>query len=128
MLYSLSGKIIHGKGLGHRHGMPTANMEYDGSDIPLGVYAGIATVGGSSYYAITNVGTRPSVDSSSRITIETLLLSYEGDLYGMTMKLDLYYFLRPIMKFEGGIEAVRNQLEKDSRSCLEYFKRNNISI
>lgn len=127
MLYSISGTVVHGKGLGHRHGMPTANLEDAGIDIPFGVYAGIATVGGRSYYCITNVGNRPSVDSSEKVTIESLLLDFAGDIYGRTMRVDLYSYLRPTMRFEGGIEAVRRQLEKDSQAALEYFRKNDIA-
>ena len=51
---------------------------------------------GQTYRAVTNVGTRPSVDSDSRKTVESLLLDYRGDLYGKEMALTFYRRLRGI--------------------------------
>ena len=61
----LTGTIVHGKGLGHTVGMPTANLRCDeGSALPeAGVYASRLEVDGQTYFGVTNVGTRPSVDS-----------------------------------------------------------------
>ncbi|MCR5732241.1 MAG: riboflavin kinase [Sphaerochaetaceae bacterium] len=128
MLYSITGPVVHGKGLGHRHMMPTANQEYTDTRIPFGVYGGICHAGGKNYYCITNIGQRPSIDDSGMITIESLLLDFEGDLYGMTITVDLYFYIRPIMKFPGGIEDVKKQLEKDSLTALEYFRKNGIEL
>lgn len=128
MKYILEGKVIHGKGLGHRHGMPTANLDIEKTDIPFGVYAGIAKVDDTSYYCVTNVGTRPSVDDSKKMTLESLLINFDSDIYGKTLKIELYHFLRPIMKFEGGIEDVKKQLRFDIEAALEYFRENKISL
>ena len=80
----LRGRVIHGKGLGRTVGMPTANLDVSkSSEIPPeGVYASIAHVRSGSYYAVTNIGTRPSVDSSPRLTIETNIMDFDEDIYG----------------------------------------------
>ena len=53
----LTGTIVHGKGLGHTVGMPTANLRCDeGSALPeAGVYASLLEVDGQTYFGVTNV-------------------------------------------------------------------------
>ena len=124
MLYTVIEKVIHGKGLGHKHGMPTINQEYKGNIKP-GVYGGIAIINGINKYCVTNVGTRPSVDDSSTITIETHIIDHNGNLYGQVVEVDLYFYLRDIIKFNGGIEDVKKQIEKDITKTIELFNKTN---
>ena len=111
----LKGTVVHGKGEGHRHGMPTANLSPEpGTELPAeGVYGGYALVKGEKKLCLTNVGPRPSADSSPEITVETLVLDFSGDLYGEEMALELRCLLRPVICFAGGLEEVRRQLRRD---------------
>ncbi len=110
----LRGRVIHGKGLGRTVGMPTANLDVSkSSEIPPeGVYASIARVRSDSYYAVTNIGTRPSVDSSPRLTIETNIMDFDEDIYGEDMVVEIMAYLRPIRKMDG-IEEVKKQVDED---------------
>ena len=110
----LRGRVIHGKGLGRTVGMPTANLDVSkSSEIPPeGVYASIARVRSGSYYAVTNIGTRPSVDSSLSLTIETNIMDFDEDIYGEDMVVEIMAYLRPIRKMDG-IEEVKKQVDED---------------
>ena len=123
-LYRLRGTVVHGKGKGHTVGMPTANLQPSpGQTLPEeGVYAALAEVEGQTYRAVTNVGTRPSVDSDSRETVESLLLGYTGDLYGKEMELAFYRRLRGIEKFPS-LQAVKEQVDRDSMAVNDFFDR-----
>ncbi len=112
--YILTGKIEHGKGLGKTVGMPTANLKVcDETKLPEhGVYATRMIVDGKSYKSVTNIGTRPSVDGENRVTVETFVIDFDGDIYGEDVQLEVHQFLRPIQKFQG-IEAVWEQVKKD---------------
>ena len=123
-LYRLRGTVVHGKGKGHTVGMPTANLQPSpGQVLPEeGVYAALAEVEGQTYRAVTNVGTRPSVDSDSRQTVESLLLGYTGDLYGKEMKLTFYRYLRGIRKFPS-LQAVKEQADRDRLAVNDFFDR-----
>ena len=91
----LTGVVIHGQGKGGPAGFPTANLCRDaGEALPEnGVYAALARLeDGKTYLGVTNVGTRPTADDSARVTIETLLIGYAGDLYGRRMTLDIVGF------------------------------------
>ena len=121
-LCRLRGTVVHGKGKGHTVGMPTANLQPDGGQaLPApGVYAALAEVEGQTYRAVTNVGRRPSVDSDSRQTVESLLLGYQGNLYGKKMKLTFYRYLRGIRKFPS-LQAVKEQVDRDRLAVNDFF-------
>lgn len=122
-LYTLTGKIIHGKGNGRKVGMPTANLQYEKvQNLPKpGVYGVMAYIDGMGYEGVTNVGTRPSIDDDTTITVETYIPGMDLDLYGKTMKVEFYIFLREICKFDS-LEAVKKQVEKDVCRTKEYFR------
>lgn len=112
--YIMLGKVVHGKALGRTVGMPTANLKIYGSKRrpPNGVYATCTVVENRRYPGVTNVGTRPSVDDSSDITIETMLADFDQDIYGEKVMTEFHFFLRGIRKFDG-IGAVWQQVQKD---------------
>ena len=120
--YILTGKIEHGKGLGRTVGMPTANLKIDTNcKLPEhGVYATCMVVDGKVYHSVTNIGTRPSVDRESRVTVETFVIDFEGDIYGENVRLEVYQYLRPIQKFQG-IEEVWEQVKKDIENAKKYL-------
>ncbi len=120
--YILTGEIEHGKGLGRTVGMPTANLKIDANCIlpEHGVYATRMVVDGKAYHSVTNIGTRPSVDGESRVTIETFVIDFEGDIYGENVRLEVYQYLRPIQKFQG-IEEVWEQVKKDVENAKKYL-------
>ena len=62
---------------------------------------------GSSYAAVTNVGTRPTVNNGSDLTVESWMLDFEGDLYGQSIRVEFYRRLRDEIRFDfvGGAEA-----------------------
>jgi len=110
----LSGKVLHGKGLGHTMGIPTANLELPQYLVQpkFGVYACTVTFDGKLYAAVTNIGTRPTVEGDS-VTVEPWILDFEGDLYGKHICLAFHKFLRPEQKFSS-LEELKEQIEKDA--------------
>lgn len=118
--YIMLGKVVHGKALGRTVGMPTANLKIYGSKRkpPNGVYATCTEVESRRYPGVTNVGTRPSVDDSSDITIETMLADFDQNIYGEKVMTEFRSFIRGIRKFDG-IEAVWRQVQKDLKQVKE---------
>ena len=111
----LRGVVVRGKGKGHLHGMPTANLAVEpGTVLPKeGVYAARVHLRGEEYAGLTNVGRRPSDDDMPHITVETYILDFSGDIYGEMLTLELLHYLRGIRRFEGGLDELREQLKKD---------------
>lgn len=121
-LFTISGKIVHGKGKGKTVGMPTANLEWnDIVDLPeLGVYASKIQIEDKWYIGITNVGFRPSVDNEKNVTIETFILDFHKDIYEYTIVLELYMFIRKTSKMKS-LDEVWEQVKKDSESVRNFF-------
>ena len=110
----LSGEVVHGKALGRKLGVPTANLRLpEGLAVPkFGVYACSCLIDGVRYPAVTNLGTRPTVEGSN-ITVEPWILDYSGDLYGRRIILEFHYFLRPEMKFPS-LEALKEEIHRNA--------------
>ena len=119
----LTGTIVHGKGLGHTVGMPTANLRCDeGSALPeAGVYASLLEVDGQTYFGVTNVGTRPTVSDSDRVSVETYLLGFEGDLYGQELRVEFCRRLRGEQRFDT-LEALRQEKQRNIQQAEAYFE------
>ena len=118
----LSGTVVHGKALGRKLGVPTANLKMpEGLAMPrFGVYACSCIIDGKRYPAVTNLGTRPTVEGSG-ITVEPWILDYSGDLYGREITLEFHYFLRPEKKFPS-LEALKEEIHRNAEETRNYLK------
>ena len=118
----LSGQVVHGRALGRKLGIPTANLRLpEGLAIPkFGVYACSCLVDGVRYPAVTNLGTRPTVEGR-HITVEPWILDYSGDLYGREIILEFHYFLRPERKFPT-LEALQAEIRRNAEETRKYLK------
>lgn len=117
----LSGTVVHGRRLGSRLGVPTANLRLPPELVApkFGVYACKCRLEDGIYPAVTNLGVRPTVEGH-HITVESWILDYQGDLYGKELTLEFYAFLRPERKFDS-LEGLKEQILQDetqARRCL----------
>ena len=119
--HRFTGKVVHGRGLGRTIGIPTANLRLPEELVTpaFGVYACRAWVGSNYYAAVTNIGTRPTVDGQG-VTVEPWILDFTGDLYGKEVTLEFYKFLRPEQKFES-LDGLKTQIEKDAEETHKIF-------
>ena len=117
----LTGTVISGRKLGRTIGIPTANLNLpEGLLIPrLGVYACLAVIDGEKHPAVTNIGTRPTVEGH-HITVEPWILDFDGDLYGKTLTLEFYKFLRPEQKFPD-LAALQAEIRKNGEETRNFF-------
>jgi len=114
----ISGVVVHGKGHGHLHDMPTANLQpYPGEVLPRhGVWSTYAYVDGKRYNAMTHIGLRPSDDDSPEITVETLILDgFNSDIYAHELTLEFREFVRETIKFQN-LDQLKEQIASDSSS------------
>ncbi len=120
----LSGTVISGRQLGRTLGIPTANLALpeDTVMLPFGVYACKAIAEGKEYIAVTNIGNRPTV-GGHRITVEPWLLDFDGDLYGKTLTLSFYTFLRPEKKFPS-LDELKEEIAKNAAETRKFFENN----
>ena len=121
--HTLSGTVRHGRGLGSSRLFPTANLIVPPHVlIPShGVYATLAYLSdGRCCPAVTNVGTRPTVDNGHDVTVEASLLDFDGNLYGQPLRLEFYTHLRDEIRFDS-LDALKAQIARDAQSVRDYF-------
>ncbi|MDR1299422.1 MAG: riboflavin biosynthesis protein RibF [Oscillospiraceae bacterium] len=119
----LSDFVRYGYRLGRAIGTPTINMCFaDGVLVPAhGVYATRVIIGdGVERTGVTNVGTRPTVSDSDKVTAETHILGYQGNLYGKTVRIEFYGRMRAERQFSG-VEELKGQISRDCRSVADFF-------
>ena len=118
----LHGPVIHGNHVGATLGFPTANLALPPELVPLagGVYATQVFFGSQSYFAVTNVGTHPTVGRSCQTLVESSLLAFSGDLYGREIRGEFYKHLRPEKTFSS-LAALQAAIARDTRQTQDFF-------
>jgi riboflavin kinase/FMN adenylyltransferase len=121
--YFLDGIVMRGDQRGRTLGFPTANLCTENELLPPhGVYATTTRVGETVMASVTNIGTRPTVDSSGRTAIETHIFDLDQDLYGASIRVGFVQRLRDERAFES-LELLRAQIDADCRRARVLFGR-----
>ena len=112
--YMMSGAVIHGLGIGRKLGFRTMNIKLSDSYVlpKFGVYKTIAYIEGIPHRSITNVGVKPTVDDSAKVSIEIHVENYAEENYSESIQLEFLDFVRPEMKFSS-IEELKAQIASD---------------
>lgn len=121
--YAMCAKVISGEQIGKSIGVPTGNLEL-GPDKFLpkrGVYATIAHLREKDYPAVTNVGVRPTFSEQEIVSVETLILDFNDDIYGEELRVEFIQCLRPEQKFDS-VQALTQQIEKDKLITRRIFE------
>ena len=116
--YELYGVVVAGNRLGRTIGFPTANMQlYEPLKlVPAnGVYAVEVEVDGRNFRGMCNIGVRPTVGGSAQ-TIETHILDFDEDIYGLPIGLRFLRRIRDERKFPS-LDALKEQLARDALIC-----------
>lgn len=114
--YAVSGTVLHGRGVGHTLGFPTANIDLSKTRKMLpkeGVYA--VRIG--NHTGMANLGKAPTFGVEKPL-LEVHLLDFNGDLYGQTVTVEFVHRLRDIVQFQNP-EALKAQLQIDLKACRE---------
>jgi riboflavin kinase/FMN adenylyltransferase len=116
--YSLTGVVVAGNRMGRTIGFPTANLRlYEPLKLvpARGVYVVEAEVLGKKYRGMTDIGTRPTVGGTFP-TIETHILDFDEDIYGLPLTITFLRRLRDEIHFPS-LEALKQQLILDREAC-----------
>jgi len=128
--YGLEGAVVEGRRIGRTLGFPTANIRlYE----PLkllpedGVYVVWAEYGGRTLRGITNIGMRPTIDDGNERSIETHLLDFNEDIYGLSLKIEFVARLRGEQRFDS-LEMLKEQISKDKENCYKLMPDMNTDL
>ena len=120
--YLVKGTVQHGRKLGRKLGMPTVNLIPEDKKLlpPPGVYFSRTVCEGRTYFGMTNVGYKPTVDGSF-LGAETYLFGTNQDMYEKELEVSLMKFRRQERKFDS-VEELKAQMQKDIQAGKEYFR------
>ena len=121
--YHLDGTVVKGDRRGTEIGFPTANLCTDnGLMPPNGVYATTTRVRGIVYPSATNIGIRPTVDQTGRMTVESHIFNFSRDLYGASIQIGFVQRLRDERVFES-LDLLKAQIAADCARARGLFAR-----
>ncbi len=121
--HTLEDTVRSGYHLGAKMGAPTINMKLpEGVLVPrFGVYATkVFLDDGTEHVAVTNVGVRPTVSDENRVSVESFIIDFSGNLYDRHVRLELHSFLRPEKKFASQ-EELAAQIKLDTENARKFF-------
>jgi len=119
--YSVTGKVVHGRGLGRSLGFPTANiMPQDPFKlIPAdGVYAVEVLIDNKRLHGMLSIGFNPTVNKNLNArSIEVNIFDLDKDLYGHSVTVIFRFRLRDEKKFDRW-ELLSEQMKLDRESAM----------
>ena len=119
--------VEHGDARGRTMGFPTANMHLDEAHgLAFGIYAVRVAIlrGGqveSCHDGVANFGIRPMY-RIARPLLEAHLFDFDGDLYGLTLRVSFVAFLRPEASF-ASLDALIAQIGEDARQAKDVLRQ-----
>lgn len=123
--YSLYGVVVLGTMIGRKLGFPTANMQlYE----PLklvpgnGVYTVKVYVNDEEYWGVCNIGNRPTIGKNNATTIETHILGFDEDIYGLDIRIKFVNRIRDEQKFES-LEELKRQIGFDKDYVRQFMNK-----
>ena len=110
--YFVEGEVVKGAQRGRMLGFPTANIALDASNrLRHGVYAVTLEARETLHWGVASFGKRPTFDDGPPL-LEVFVFDFDGDLYGETVEVAFYDFLRGEEKF-ASVEALIAQMHAD---------------
>lgn len=125
--FRIDGTVTQGRRVGRSMNFPTANIVPDRRfALPSpGVYATVARTSidpEKSYPGITNVGNNPTFNGvAGRVSIETNLIGFRGDLYGRELSVEFIEKTRGEIRFSSKRELAA-QIASDAADRIKMFE------
>ena len=112
--WTIRGTIGKGAQIGRTLGYPTANMRLEPESLLAhGIYAvRLRRADGSLHDGVASFGRRPTFDDGAAL-FETFLFDFSGDLYGETVDVSIFGFLRGEERFDSA-QALVAQMDRDA--------------
>jgi riboflavin kinase/FMN adenylyltransferase len=122
--YSISGRVVHGDGMGRKLGFPTANVQMKHNRPPLtGIFAvELAGVGGRPLRGVASLGVRPTVRQQGAPVLEVHLFDYDAELYGRHVRVSFLHKFRDEEKYSD-LATLTRQIALDVENAKAYFHR-----
>lgn len=122
--YSITGRVVHGDGVGRKLGYPTANIQLKHKRPPL---SGIFVVEAHSdrmgvLQGVASLGVRPTLKHDGKPVLEVHLFEFEQDIYGKTLRVEFLQKRRDEQKFPD-VGTLTRQIALDVENAKKWFEQ-----
>ena len=122
--YSISGRVVHGDGVGRKLGYPTANIQIKHNRPPLsGIFVVEAHAEGLGILqGVASLGVRPTLKHQARPILEVHLFEFKQDIYGKRLRVEFLQKRRDEQKFPD-VGALTRQIALDVENAKKWFEQ-----
>ena len=122
--YSISGRVVHGDGMGKKLGFPTANIQLKHNRPPLsGIYVVNAHAEGLGVLqGVASLGVRPTVKHDDKPVLEVYLFEFSQQIYGKHLRVEFLQKLRDEEKYPD-VATLTRQIALDVERAKEWFEQ-----
>jgi riboflavin kinase / FMN adenylyltransferase len=122
--YSISGRVVHGDGMGKKIGFPTANIQLKHNRPPLSgifvVQAHVEELG--VMQGAASLGVRPTVKQDMKHVLEVHLFEFSQRIYGKHLRIEFLQKLRDEEKYPD-VATLTRQITKDVEHAKKWFEQ-----
>ncbi len=122
--YSISGRVVHGDGVGRKLGYPTANIQMKHNRPPLsGIFVVEAHIEGMGVLqGVASLGVRPTLKKDGRPLLEVHLFEFKQTIYGKRLRVEFLQKRRDEQKFPN-VETLTRQIALDVDNAQKWFEQ-----
>ena len=124
--YSMSGRVVHGDGVGKKLGFPTANIQLKHNFPPLSGIFVVRVTGDDmpSMQGVASLGVRPTVSNNGKPVLEVHIFNFFNEIYNKHLRVDFVHKLRDEEKYPN-LESLTRQIALDVQNTKHWFAKNN---
>jgi len=122
--YSISGRVVHGDGMGRKLGFPTANIQLKHNLPPLsGIFVVQAHAEGLGVLqGVSSLGVRPTLKQDAKQVLEVHLFEFAQQIYGKHLRVEFLQKLRDEEKYPD-IETLQRHIALDVENAKRWFEQ-----
>lgn len=124
--YSMSGRVVHGDGVGKKLGFPTANIQLKHNFPPLSGIFVVRITGDNmpSMQGVASLGVRPTVSNNGKPVLEAHIFNFSNEIYNKHLRIEFLHKLRDEEKYPN-LESLTRQIALDVQDAKRWFAKNN---
>ena len=122
--YSISGRVVHGDGMGKQIGYPTANIQLKHNRPPLyGIFVvRVHAEGMGVLQGVASLGVRPTVRHDDKPVLEVHLFEFAQQIYGKHLRVEFLHKLRDEEKYPD-VQTLTRQIALDVNDAKKWFEQ-----
>lgn len=120
--YSISGRVVHGDGVGCKLGFPTANIQLKHNIPPVhGIFVVLVHAEGLGVLqGVASLGVRPTVRNDAKSVLEVHLFEFKQQIYGNHLRVEFLQKLRDEEKYPD-VNVLTRQIALDVEQAKKWF-------